>query len=216
MYGPKAHLVFGPLPRTKPLAFLLLLLLAGEFNKGEKMKAFLFGFLATVALASPQNGFQLGGFPQFPGGHGGGGPIAGCSEFVTRQYAAQMSLASQLKGLDGFPARRIFANEYFREGDALVLDQVSGVSIGRIKSGKAKIVELCPQNWRVNFVDRFGNLLGCEDRLESYYRRPVRIPRGAVAAYIGYEDTAYFDNEGKRWAKSGSTNGCTFQFRILR
>ena len=213
------------------MAFLLLTHVG---NRSKLMKTLLLGLAFSTMAAYATDSFQLG-FPGHPGGKPGhipgkphpGKPFPhkpfppkppmGPAIYVANNlYAAQMSLVHQLNGGDGFLARRIFESTFFRDGDRLILDRAYGVSIDRIKDGKVYSAVQCPRNWLIHFTDRFGRIIGYEDRLECYLGFPVFIPRDAVAAYIGYADTAYFDNEGKRWAKYGSTQGCSFQFRIVR
>lgn len=137
--------------------------------------------------------------------------------------AATMDAESALARGDGKPPVQILAGTQLVPGDVLYLDAASGVSLGRVYHGNPTLSSPCPASWKVHFRRADGSLIqSLMAPSDLALDMAIPVPVGATSAWIGYRETNvrnYFDNEGMggtRTPRTGSSNGCTFDFRLER
>lgn len=123
---------------------------------------------------------------------------------------------------DGFSPLRIFEFDTLQAGDRIRITYSYGVSIARIHNGQIDPnypPMPCPNGWLLHFVNPSSPVTLYDEvshDLNGMFATDVVVPANGVQAYIGFQDSAYFDNEGKRSTSNGSTGGCDFTFQLRR
>lgn len=142
----------------------------------------------------------------------------------TKLYAAHQDYANQKANGNGLDPVLLYGAADLKSGDQLRYASAAGNSIARITSdGSTKFVDKCPAHWVLTFLDKNDKSVGDSDSIDlASLATPTTVPDGTVSIVTGFHEGSksdYPDNEGMpglKDPKSGSTNGCTFVFEILR
>jgi hypothetical protein len=132
-------------------------------------------------------------------------------------YAATMSHTSSQKR-DGNPPSDITAKIDLSEGNVLQFSEFSGVAIYRIYHRNIELQTPCREaGFVLDILDSNNVSISSQNITPKFLPEgQVVVPPGATRAVIGFADSAYFDNEPKRMASSGQSEGCNFKLQTIK